>query len=256
MKLPRLVASIFLCLLPFSSGAIVNVESMHLNAPSDGFSGQLSLGANGKSGNSENFTASLGSQLQWHQQDITHLLNLSAEYGESFGQETVNNRFFHWRRIQDTSTRLAWEAFTQLEQDKFARLNHRGLAGGGLRFKLTEVAKEHAVFIGIGAFYSEEQLSDEGNLADSGNSSLVRGNAYLVLKKQLSDSVFASSTTYLQPDVEDERDFRALEDAQLAIRLSDKLSLSLKLLAKHDNRPPLAVKKTDVSYRTGLEYRF
>lgn len=257
MKLRHLVASTFLFLLPFYAQAIVNVESMHLKEPPEGFSGQLALGADGKSGNSENFTASLGSQLQWRQGQITNLLNLSAEYGESFGEENANNSFFHLRRIHELSQTLAWEAFGQVEQDKFARLNYRGLVGGGVRFKLSKViAKDRAIFLGLGVFYAKEELSDRGDLADSGTTTLVRGNFYLVLKKQLTNAVFASSTTYLQPNVEDERDFRALEDAQLGVKLSDKLTLSLKLQGKHDNRPPIAVEKTDISYSTGLLYQF
>jgi len=47
-----------------------------------------------------------------------------------------------------------------------------------------------------------------------------------------------------------------MHEAQLSVKLTDQVNLNLKLLVKHDNRPPLEVKTTDISYRTALEYRF
>ena len=64
------------------------------------------------------------------------------------------------------------------------------------------------------------------------------------------------STTYYQPAVDDFNDFRVLEEATLSVKMTDNLALNLSLNLSHDSKPPQAVKKTDTTYSTGIEYSF
>ena len=48
----------------------------------------------------------------------------------------------------------------------------------------------------------------------------------------------------------------ALEEATLSVKMTDTLSLNASLDLAHDSKPPQAVKKTDTTYSTGVEYSF
>ncbi|MDH5301740.1 MAG: DUF481 domain-containing protein, partial [Gammaproteobacteria bacterium] len=208
-----LITIFFLSFSPMQALAIINIEDLRLSALKEGMNGQLTLGLDGKSGNSENFTTSINSQTQWFRTPNTYMLTMNLEYGESFGRENTNNHFLHMRRVHDLSDYTAWEAFGQWEQDKFARVNYRALSGGGARLRLAEPDQDYGIILGLGGFYSEEQVSADANLADSGVNSLWRANIYLALKKRWGDSIFAGATTYFQPAIADTEDFRAMHEA-------------------------------------------
>ena len=78
----------------------------------------------------------------------------------------------------------------------------------------------------------------------------------MVYKHKLNSQLSLISTTYYQPRLSEARDYRALEQAGLAVKITDKLSLKLSLDIAHDSRPPQSIRQTDTSYNTSLSYRF
>lgn len=236
--------------------ALINMESVHLGVPDPGFSGTANLGLSGASGNSERVLASVNSRLQYYTEQKTSFLIFDYAYGESFSRKDQNKMFLHSRRIRDIDETWAWELFGQVESNEFARLKYRGLLGGGMRASLIPRSKEQGLFIGIGGFYDYEDVSVEGNTTDSGVTHNYFANAYIVFKRKISNTATFVNTTYLQPRFNDTRDFRAFEAAKLNVAIINNLSLNLNLEIVHDNRPPQAVKKTDVSYSTSLQIQF
>ena len=242
-------------LLPFSAHAIVNVEEMRRAQDKDGFSGRLDLSLSGDSGNTETFSGSIGTRLQWKQGPVTDLFILNYDYGESGNVTDANNGFAHLRHIVQVTVKRAYEAFTQIETDKFARLSFRGLIGGGVRYKVRQ-NDNNKIYIGLGAFHAWERLEEQEGLSEGGTDRFWRANVYLVYDYQFRDGVNAGSTTYYQPALESLSDARVLEEAALKVKLGDDLDLKIALEIIHDTRPPETVKKTDVSYSSGIEYHF
>ncbi len=144
----------------------------------------------------------------------------------------------------------------QGEKNEFARLSFRGLIGGGLRFTLAEVPEEVGLYLGAGAYWSRETLDQRTGLTDHGSENFARANLYVVYKHKLNSQLSLISTTYYQPRLSEARDYRALEQAGLAVKMTDKLSLKLSLDIAHDSRPPQSIRQTDTSYNTSLSYRF
>jgi len=255
---PLVVASVFLLFASFSlpAQAVVSMESLHLQAPPDGFTGEIDLSAGGASGNTDKSSIAAGTRLQWHAGRHTSFLVLSHAYGETNDVRDTNRSFLHARHIIQLRTQLAAELFAQGEQDEFARLEFRGLAGGGARYALLEREVHSAAFLGIGAFHQTETLTSVAGTTDSGTERSWRGNLYLVLKYHFTDTARLVSSTYYQPAFEGAGDFRLLENAALDVTLTDKLALRIGLEIRHDSRPPETVEQTDVTYRTGLNYKF
>jgi len=237
--------------------AIVNIEDLRVEEPAPGFSGQLAFAASGQSGNTDKSALSLGTRMQWYRRPATSFIVFNHERGETGGILDTKKSFFHARRIRHVTLESDWEAFGQVEENEFTRLSYRGLLGGGARLHLGGSGEAgFAVIAGLGAFYSREKLDDRAGATDAGTETLWRGNLYLVVKYRLNERVRVLSTTYYQPATNDFEDYRALEQAALQVKLTDRLDLKLSLDIAYDSRPPQLVEKTDTTYRTGIEYSF
>lgn len=238
------------------SQAVVNIEDIRPGEPQEGYSGNAKLAIGGESGNTDKLAIDAGGRLQWHREHITNFAILNYTYGESRGVRDTNKSFLHLRHIREVGPTRAYEAFTQLETDEFARLSLRTLIGGGARFTLQQDPGVVSTHIGLGLFYSVEELDEQPGLTDDGRSDLWRVNLYLSHKRRLNDQMQFVSTTYYQPAIGEPGDYRLLEQAALNIKMTEGLVFKIGLDIAHDNRPPQTVQKTDTSYSTGIEYQF
>jgi len=236
--------------------AIVNIEDVRIAPAAEGFSGKLSLGLSGKRGNSDKDDIDLGSRLQWQQKDSYQFIVLSYDYSQTQAQRSSNKSFLHARHAQQYHPRRAWEAFTQVESNEFARLSFRGLIGAGIRWTLGQPNDHYSFHLGTGAFAVRETLEHSAGYTDRGDDNFSRANIYIAYKHKLNRQLSLMSTTYYQPRLDDGQDYRALEQASLQVKMTDQLSLSLSVDISHDNHPPADVEETDISYKTALNYRF
>jgi len=235
--------------------AIVNIEEMRGQQQTDGLTGNASLSISGDSGNTSKSSASASSQLFWQHGDVTKLIAANYSYGENSRNRNTNKGFLHLRYIKQQTPTRALEAFTQAAHNEFSRLSLRTLVGAGTRLTLHK-SNHDAIHLGAGAFYLQEALETRANLSDDGIEKFWRGNFYLALHYQLNEQVRIVSTTYYQPALDNGSDFRILEAGSLKIKLTEALNFKLTLELTHDSEPPQAVEKTDVNYKTGIEYRF
>jgi len=240
--------------LPVS--AIVNVENMRVGPAQPGLSANIDLSISGKRGNTDKDEYGLGTRIQNNSEMVTNFIVASYDYGEASDITNTNKTFIHARHVKQFQPSRAWEAFAQAEENEFARLSFHGLLGAGLRFTLTETPEQLGLYLGAGAFWSRETLDRQTGLSDYGTESFGRANLYLVYKHRLNSQLSLVSTTYYQPRLSDSADFRALEQAGLAVKMTDNLNLKLSLDIAHDSRPPQSIDKTDSSYNTSLSYQF
>ena len=250
-----MIKSTFLAISLFfsvSAHAIVSVDSLHLGKKKQGFYGDITTSLDGSYGNSERIRLQGDGTLNWKLANTLYYLSLSTAYGKSLGLENQNESFLHARRIANITPSFAWEIFSQLERDKFASLRLRGLAGGGIRLLLMQRRPDQAFFVGIGSFYSHELIDDSEQSTESD----IKGNLYLIYKKQLTENAIFSNTLYAQPVLNNYQDFRILENMGLKIKISETLALKLDIEVRHDSRPPVDVENTDIKYKTGIEYNF
>ncbi len=252
----RIVLTTLLTGWMVSAHAIVNIESLNTGEPPQGYSGSMNVAVDGQSGNTDKLGANLGARLEWHGGAITNFAILRYTYGETSGVQDTNNLFSHARHIHQLTDKTAYEGFIQAERNIFNRLTFRGLIGGGVRLKLSETPDVKTLLLGLGGFFSRETLEKRAGLTDSGKQDIWRFSTYLNYVHRLNDNLRVLSTTYYQPAVDDFNDFRVLEEATLSVKMTDNLALNLSLNLSHDSKPPQAVKKTDTTYSTGIEYSF
>ena len=239
-----------------TAAAIINVEDAAMDKAEEGASGRVDVSASGNTGNSDKFGIRAGGLLQWRQGRHVSIGIASYAYGSSQGRSYANRGFVHVRHRVRLSGPWSVEGFVQAERDDFARLSLRGLAGAGLRWQLLRIPDDRAAWLGLGAMFEHERLRFQAGATDARVSDVVRGNAYLVLKSRLNAQTRFISTTYFQPDLTNPSDFRLLENASIDVRLAGAVDVRLSLEVRHDSRPPQQVRKTDVTYASGLVYHF
>lgn len=237
------------------SHAIVNMESLHTLKPAGGFSGQLDLSLNGSEGSTDKKEYGLATRLQWHQPGhYTSFLLLDGSYGEVNGVKNTEKGFIHARHIRPVTVTLDGELYAQAEQNRFARLTLRTLAGGGARFTLIDNPERGLVLAGLGAFWSSEEIDD--TYPDAGRDTRWRANTYLVAKYRFSPTAQLTNTLYYQPAFEASGDYRLIEQFGVAVTVTDAISLSLAIDHAYDSQPPQGVDAAQTSYKTSLGIHF
>ena len=236
--------------------AIVAMESVHLGNPPEGYSGAFDINAIGEYGNTEKGTLSTGLKVIRKKEVVTQFVMFNYQYGESGGVRDKNKAFIHGRHIHQLTPKYAWEGFAQASSDEFTRLTLRLLLGGGARLSLWQGSGTRQGYFGLGGFYEKEKLDLESSDTADNRTTAWRANAYFVIKTAFNDNVSVVSTTYYQPNLERFGDFRAIEDASLVSKLTEKLAAKISLDISHDSEPPAGVKQTDTTIKVGLDVSF
>ncbi len=236
-------AGLILALAVVSSGQIVNVLPSAQNAEL-GFSAQLEASADLRTGNTERSLFSLSAAALRRSEGNITLLVVSGELGSKGGERFASNLFGHLRRRQRWFGLLDAEGFIQADSDDFRRLELRALAGAGLRLHWSG----ERVLAALGSAF----MTENERLKDGGQTQAGRWSSYITLEWNALPNLTLSQTTFLQPKLGDMNDARALLEAALTARVSDRLRLPVRLRVSHDTRPPANVKKTDLQLKTAL----
>jgi len=253
--LSRIIMFSVLTIFPIVTMAIVNMDALHFKDKGDSFNAAVDLMVSGSSGNSNLTKATLDAQFSWKAKKSINLAILGYQYAESNDVRSVNKAFIHYRYIYQLTDTMDWELFGQLESNEFTRLSYRGLIGTGARFSLAK-SERHNAFGGLGGFYSREETEYTSGLTDDGVEEFTRANFYLLSKYKIKPTISLSNTLYYQPRMSRPSDYRALLETKFDFKINKELSFRLSLDIEHDSEPSQSIKKTDISYMTGLLFNF
>jgi putative salt-induced outer membrane protein YdiY len=231
--------------------AIVNIEQVKLDSNKESFSGELNISFSGASGVSDKSAVSLSSRMQWDDTS-TQFVIIKRDFEESSGVKSTDKSFMHYRYIRDAQAQFSWEAFTQIENDKFKLLKLRTLVGGGSRILIHKDEDTSLARIGLGAFSSREEYDDTASTIEE----VVRANIYFTYHYRFTKGLRFNTTTYYQPDINDTEDYRALEQLSFEFDISKGLTYFVKLDSSYDNKPVQTISKHDTTYTSGIKFSF
>ncbi len=257
----KLIAASVLFLFPIFSHAITNIEKERTQKIEAGWNGHVHFKFSGKDGNNEETDWGIGSHIRWNNQDYKWLNWYSRDYERNNGYRTDDQTFLHTRLIQNHQQTLAAEYFLQYQQSPFAGLKRRLLIGSGLRWHNLHIANTDGNslsadgFQGIGVF--QEQVR-EVDLGTTQVEQRYRANLYSHWLYQAAGerAISTSATLYLQPDINNSDDVKALFQAQLTLPISEQLHLQWKWQSNWDSRPPSGVSREVHETKMQLKYSF
>lgn len=229
----------------------VNTETFRIGEPEPGFRGALQGDLSLTKGNVDLVQAGADATGYYHAGIHTPLLAAQAGYGEQGGERFVERAFTHGRWTAMWWPRLGTELFGQLQFDAFVRLKFRALGGAGLR---AIAVSEDWIEVAVGAGYmlEREVLNIAAGNRHPRTTVFHRGTSYATVKVALADHLTLTNVAYVQPRFVDPSDLRVLDDLQLAVKVTELLSLTNTLSYRLDTRPPDGIARFDVSLRLGL----
>lgn len=173
------------------------------------------------------------------------LLKGNADYSKFLDTITSSGTFAHVRHQYRLIPWLLTDTFVQFQQDRFQRLRGRTLVGGGPAFRVYE-SDRIRLRAGTGIMHEQESYRIDPGSVERRSADAVRSTSYLALTASVGERASLSLSAYFQPRVSNWADYRVLDEATLTVGVNSWLTTTLGLVIRHDNAPPLGVKKTDV----------
>jgi putative salt-induced outer membrane protein YdiY len=228
--------------------AIVSIKPVEITS-NDDTKLELGISYKSKSGNSDTTNVSTNIKSTFYNTNSANIMLLDYEYGESKGSKNVDKTLMHIRHIHLSNYKpLNYEIFAQVQQDTFRLIKSRYLIGFGGRYKVS-LNKNGNIFYGLGVL--QTKLNE--NKIISHFQSL---NSYITYHQKLQNENKFSYNGYYQPKFENFDDYQISQKAQLTLKISKSLKFIININHVYDSNPAINIKKSDISTKTGLNYKF
>jgi uncharacterized protein DUF481 len=243
-------------MVPAAAHAQVNVESLRKQLTDQGVHGKLGGSITTYSGNTMGTELGASTLVGYREGAELVYFTANANYANLGGEVKVANGFAHFRYNHTLSERVAFEAFTQGESDRFRRLRLRTLAGTGLRFRVAE-SEAAALFYGVSYMYEHTTLG--ASVADRPvrPAEVHRMNNYAALLIVLEPGrATLTNTLYCQPRLDDFRDLRLLDILSLDVTVTGVITASLQATLRYESPVPEPIKPADLTVKNTLGVAF
>jgi len=238
--------SIFvMCLSSFNllGQAIVNIEDLRREGQI-GFFTNISANLNASRGNRDRDFYSAQLRFDNNSKDAESFLILQQSERKSNDKAIDESTFMHGRYILVGEEAINWELFIQYSENPFRNYKKRSVVGGGLRYKLSDLAR-------FGAGLLNE---DETDLTGRSKTT-ERFGFYLHNSIKLAENIDLKPTIYFQPSIDDfENDYKASIILALDFKVNENFKITMQYSSFHDSDPPMLAEKTDESISTMFSY--
>jgi putative salt-induced outer membrane protein YdiY len=243
-----------LLLLPGTALGQINTERMRA-LDMEGFRSTLGADIAVESGHTELFEIGARARFDFRREPHYTFATGELRYGKQNGDPYRDRVFGHLRYNYQLLPSLVAEAFTQLQRDRFAQLQLRVLAGGGLRIRYFN-REAFKLFQGTTPMYESENLDQAPLSRHPARVSTARWSNYLNLRVQLTEETRFIATVYVQPRFDQWSDVRVLNQVSFTVRLTEAVHLTTEFSLDYDSRPPNEVESIDISLQNGIEVSF
>lgn len=241
--------------LPRAQAGIVNVQSSLATEADEGLSGSVDGSVDWRTGNLARLWLTLAPVARYRSGDHLFVALASAELFQTEGADFDRKIFEHLRYRHEINCRITGEVFVQHELNEKRRLLLRALTGAGPRFQLADTERLQ-VGLGVAYMIEYEQLDDQSMLDPDQTVLNHRVSSYLTGSYEVEKNLLLVGTFYAQPRITDVSDIRLLAEAQVVVKVTDKLSFKNSFSMYYDREPPDTVEPLDTRLQSGISYSF
>jgi len=235
--------------------AQVNTESFRTSDKKTGFSLISDVDLTLMAGNTDFQYFGTNTRVNYNRSNRDYsFLILNGGFGRNEGKTFFSQALVHFRNVDGLSDNLQLEEFIQYDNNKSLLLLNRYLAGTGLRFKIYR-GEKIAFRVGSNIFYEWEKYDLPVQSKHGRETKVIRLNTYITCKINIKEDLTFLSVSYLQPDIGNIKDLRVLSNNALQVKLSENLSLQVKLDARYDSRSADGIKSFDLFSKLGLSVK-
>lgn len=229
-------------------------ETMRQLQLKPGWYNSIALDLTYRAGNTDLLTARTRFRSDYLSKNYHGFIFGSLQQGRKDDAFFINKGMAHARIIWQSMEHLLFESFVQKQFNESILLDDRNLAGGGVRLALRPSSSKFNVYLGIGAMWEHERISNKAH--GEIMTRLVRSTNYINWTWQLDERITTSATGYYQFHLRHFQDYRILFEGSITFRLTTQLAFPLRVNFRYDNEPPTGIRKHDVEIFNGLGYTF
>lgn len=240
--------------------ALLLAAAAPLAANADDWKGKGQAGLLVSQGNTEAKSANAALELTRAVDGWKHAFNAAALYGKSGEIKSAERWSAGWQSDRDISPRLFGFGALRYGRDKFSGFQYQATASAGLGYKFIDT--EPTKLTGrMGAGYRKlrpELITRNAAGAVTGRTRLAsEGDAVFTAGLDL-DHAFTATTSLTNRFLVEAGSGNTLftDTLALAVKMSDKLALSLGVNVQHNTQPPAGLKHRDVVETINLVYAF
>lgn len=250
-RLLPLLAVLLPCSPSLQAQTILNTERFQL-AEVDGFHMSATLTGNGQRGNSKVVTVGTSGIAGVLQGSHWTRVIFGGRYISNEERAILDSRFVQLRYSYIVSPATRTFHFVQAQRNETLRLRSRYLVGSGIQRSL--VQSDRTDFsVGTGLMGEWEQLShDAVEPGADPRSETLRVANVVVLSRDLPSGARILNILYVQPDATAPADVRVLNDLGLILPLTERFRVTLSGEWRRDSRPPMALRKDDLTFNVGI----
>jgi hypothetical protein len=250
-----LVGAAVSLVLGSSISAQVNIEALRRDDPPLGRSGSFNGDLTVRTGNVDFVQVGLAGRHYIVTESLTTLIVGAGGIGLLASSRFASSGLLHFRRTHNFNEWLSPEWYAQTNYDRPQLLRFRVVGGGGIR---TAVWRGSWGQFGAGTalMLEHERLDLPDTAQHAVQTTAVRSSTFLTLKVAPNERLVVTSTTYVQPELEDLGDLRILENLRLSSTISERVALTVSFDLRFDSRPPDGIARLDSALRTGLTYTY
>jgi len=238
-------------LLMFSeSWAQVNIESFRSE---DKLNGDVMLSLSSNIGNVDAIQGDGAGNITLHTDAAVYLAVVKGGMGFLGGRRFANSGVAHLRYSLKRSHVWQPEFFVQADYAKSRRLDGRFLAGGGMRWVLSDENSVHAA-VGSALMWEHEAIDTQIGDSHPSRTSQLRCSNYVNMK--INGRATFSTTVYYQFAVSSWKDIRLLGSGELSTPILGNIKQTTTLNFRIDSKPPMAVKTSDIKLATSFGISF
>ncbi len=254
-RLPLRAAAAAASLVMLAPPALAQVK------PDGAWRGNAGAAFAATSGNSSTTSLAFTADMVRATADDKTSLAATSTYGRSKAAGVSTTTANKWTGSGQYDFNLSPQLFAfgklGLEGDELADLALRSTVAGGLGFKLVD-SKPLAFTLFGGAAYTTDRYDSLKTVGS--RISKTHSRSSLLLGEEsvhaLADNTSFKQRLELYPGLNGDKAVLAKFNAGLGVAVSSALNVNLSLVATHNSKPPVGVKRTDVGVFAGVNLRF
>ncbi len=219
------------------------------SAPPGKWKGGVTIGANLQSGNTDRASASVGAEATRRTEQHRFSLRFLFNYAEEDGELSARNTYGAFKYDYFFTKKLYGYSGIELLSDEFKDLNLRTVAGPGVGYQIWNNIVKSLLFESGVSYFSEDLDKGED---DHWVTARLAGNLTLTIFGPITFSDYL----IVYPSLEDFGEYQLRNEASLLSPLASGWALKFANILESDSDPPAGVKKSDLNWILGLEYKF
>lgn len=213
------------------------------------WSGNLFLGGNQQSGNTDRTSLSLGFDALRKSSRDRYNLSFLFNYAEEAGDLTTRDYFGSVKYDYFFTSKVYGYLVVEMLKDQFKDLNLRTMAGPGAGYQVWDDDDKYLSFDAGVSYFSEDHIQGEDD-------QWLTGRLGAKFSYRLLDKVNFSDNLTIFPSLENASEYTSRNEAVLTTTIAGPWSLRLSNIWEYDSAPGPGIEQSDLKSGANLQYSF